>query len=139
MLLVPLPAPRIEPIPQGAGLAWNGSREAARAAFDALPFIMEADETEMLVVDPRRAATDAGEAGRRHRGSACPPRRPCHGQPKASAGRPIDDVIATSLPQAGADLLVLGAYGHSRLREFLFGGVTRRVLKAMPVATFMSR
>ena len=40
---------------------------------------------------------------------------------------------------SGADLLVMGAYGHSRLREFLFGGVTRSVLRSMPVATFMSR
>ena len=40
---------------------------------------------------------------------------------------------------AAADLLVMGAYGHSRLREFLFGGVTKSLLEAMPVATFMSR
>ena len=57
----------------------------------------------------------------------------------SSAGRPIADVIADHVDLSGADLLVMGAYGHSRLREFLFGGVTRSVLKAMPVATFMSR
>ena len=48
-------------------------------------------------------------------------------------------MLAEQVAQSGADLLVMGAYGHSRLREFLFGGVTRSMLKAMPVATFMSR
>ena len=57
----------------------------------------------------------------------------------SSAGRPIADVLADHVDLSGADLLVMGAYGHSRLREFLFGGVTRSVLRAMPVATFMSR
>ena len=57
----------------------------------------------------------------------------------SSGGRPVADILAEQVALSGADLLVMGAYGHSRLREFLFGGVTRSMLKAMPVATFMSR
>ena len=48
-------------------------------------------------------------------------------------------MIRNRLAATGADLLVLGAYSHSWLREFLFGGVTRTVLQSMPVAAFMSR
>ena len=54
-------------------------------------------------------------------------------------GRAVDDVIQDRVGAIGADLLVMGAYSHSWLRELLFGGITRTVLQSMPVATFMSR
>ena len=56
-----------------------------------------------------------------------------------SDGRSVDDVIQDRVAATGADLLVMGAYSHSWLRELLFGGITRTVLQSMPVATFMSR
>ena len=56
-----------------------------------------------------------------------------------SEGHSIETVIAHHTVEIRADLLVLGAYSHSWLREFLFGGVTRHILKSMPVATFTSR
>ena len=56
-----------------------------------------------------------------------------------SAGLDVSAVIENHAVDVGADLLVMGAYGHSRLREYLFGGVTRTVLRSMPIATFMSR
>ena len=56
-----------------------------------------------------------------------------------SGGIDVTSVIENHVAETGADLLVMGAYGHSRLREFLFGGVTRTVLQSMPVATFMAR
>ena len=117
-------------------VAWNGTAEAARAAFDALPFIMEADETSVVTIDagddPERSGSRLAAALARHGAHVSV-------SELSSAGRPIADVIADHVDLSGADLLVMGAYGHSRLREFLFGGVTRSVLKAMPVATFMSR
>ena len=58
---------------------------------------------------------------------------------EASGGLAIDDVIRSRLAATGADLLVLGAYSHSWLRELLFGGVTRTVLQSMPVTAFLSR
>jgi nucleotide-binding universal stress UspA family protein len=117
-------------------VAWNGTAEAARAAFDALPFIMEADETSIVTIDagdnPEKSGTRLAAALARHGAHVSV-------NELSSAGRPIADVLAAHVDQSGADLLVMGAYGHSRLREFLFGGVTRSVLRAMPVATFMSR
>ena len=58
---------------------------------------------------------------------------------EASGGLATDDVVRNRLAATGADLLVLGAYSHSWLRELLFGGVTRTVLHSMPVTAFLSR
>ncbi|GLS29437.1 Universal stress protein family protein [Mesorhizobium albiziae] len=121
-------------------IAWNGSREAARAVFDALPFIMDADEIEILVVDAEddaeqdaavAAADIAASLGR-------------HGVHvtvvnEKSAGLSIGTVIENHAAEAKPDMIVMGAYSHSWLREFLFGGVTRTLLQSMPVPTFMSR
>jgi len=119
-------------------VAWNGSREASRAAFDALPFLIEAEGVEVLVVDPPESA-DPAEAGadiaaalERHGVSVT-----VHAQP--SGGLATDDVIRERLAATGADLLVLGAYSHSWLKQLIFGGVTRTVLHSMPVTAFLSR
>jgi nucleotide-binding universal stress UspA family protein len=119
-------------------IAWNGSREAARAAFDALPFIVEAEEAEILVIDqPDDSDAEGG-------GAEIAAALARHGATVAvsmedSDGRSVDDVIQDRVAATGSDLLVMGAYSHSWLRELLFGGITRTVLQSMPVATFMSR
>jgi nucleotide-binding universal stress UspA family protein len=56
-----------------------------------------------------------------------------------SNGTAVEEIIQERLAASGADLLVLGAYSHSWLRELLFGGVTRSVLRSIPVAAFLSR
>jgi nucleotide-binding universal stress UspA family protein len=121
-------------------IAWNGSREAARAAFDALPFIIEAEQVEILVIDPPEDLEADADAG----GAEIATALARHGANVAVAmeesdGRAVDDVIQDRVGAIGADLLVMGAYSHSWLRELLFGGITRTVLQSMPVATFMSR
>ena len=117
-------------------VAWNGTAEAARAAFDALPFIMEADETSVVTIDagedPERTGSRLAAALARHGAHVSVAEL-------SSNGRAIADVLADHVDLSGADLLVMGAYSHSWLRELLFGGVTRSVLRSMPVATFMSR
>ena len=119
-------------------VSWNGSREAARAAFDALPFIIEADSTEILVIDPPDNP-EAEEAG-----AAIAAALARHGAKVSvhmenSNGSSVDTVIRNRVSETGADLLVMGAYSHSWLRQLLFGGVTRTVLQSMPVAAFLSR
>lgn len=116
-------------------VAWNGSREAARATFDALPFIVAAERTEILVID----APDDGEAG-----AAIAASLSRHGADVSvatvkSEGSSMEDVIQDRLTQTGADMLVLGAYSHSWLRRLIFGGVTNSVLRAGAVAAFLSR
>ncbi|MDQ6433069.1 universal stress protein [Mesorhizobium sp. LHD-90] len=120
-------------------VSWNGSREAARAVFDALPLIVEAEATEIFVIDPPED-DDVISAG----ASALAAALSRHGAEvtvatEASAGRSVDEVIRDRVAATGADLLVLGAFSHSWLRQLLFGGVTRSVLHSMSVASFMSR
>ena len=119
-------------------VAWNGSREAARATFDALPLILEAEATEILCIDAPEApgalppGTDIAAALSRHGAEVS-----VHAE--ETGDRTADEVMRDRLLSTGADLLVLGAYSHSWLRELLFGGVTRSAVRAMPVATFLSR
>jgi len=121
-------------------LAWNGSKEAARAAFDALPFIIEAEKTDIVVIDPPDTLDESPESA----GAEIAAALSRHGATVSvsvlnSGGASIDDVIQTRVAETGADLLVLGAYSHSWLRQLLFGGVTRTVLRTVPVAAFLSR
>lgn len=121
-------------------LAWNGSKEAARAAFDAIPFMVEAERTDVLVIDP----PDMPEHGAHAAGSEIAAALSRHGvsvrvSVQKSNGAPVEELIQDRLAASGADLLVLGAYSHSWLRELLFGGVTRSVLRSIPVAAFLSR
>jgi nucleotide-binding universal stress UspA family protein len=121
-------------------LAWNGSKEAARAAFDALPFIIEAEKTDILVIDPPETLDETPEAA----GAEIAAALSRHGATvsvsvQKSGGIAVDDVIQTRIAETGADLLVLGAYSHSWLRQLLFGGVTRTVLRTVPIAAFLSR
>ncbi|AEH89154.1 universal stress protein [Mesorhizobium opportunistum] len=121
-------------------LAWNGSKEAARAAFDALPFIIEAEKTDILVIDPPETLDESPEAAGAEIASALSR----HGATvsvsvQKSGGTSVDDMIQNRIAETGADLLVLGAYSHSWLRQLLFGGVTRTVLRTTQVAAFLSR
>jgi nucleotide-binding universal stress UspA family protein len=120
-------------------ISWNGSREAARAAFDALPLIAEAEATEIFMVDPAdddefvtASASALAAALSRHGAEVTV-------ATEDSNGRHVDEVIRDRAIAIGADLLVLGAYSHSWLRELLFGGVTQNILKSSPIAALLSR
>lgn len=121
-------------------VAWNGTQEAARAAFDALPFIAAAEATEIVCIDPRSTATedaavsgaDIAEALARHGANVSL-------ASEVSAGVSAGDVLENRIAESGADLLVMGAYSQSWLKEFFFGGTTRTLLRSMSAATLMSR
>lgn len=122
-------------------LAWNGSQQAARAAFDALPLMKEAGKVEVLIVDARDSLQqDASVAG-----TAIAAALARHDldvtirNEQTGSGQTHADIITRRLADIGADLLVMGAYGRSRLSEFVFGGVTRSMLKSMTTPTLMSR
>ncbi|MDH6232864.1 nucleotide-binding universal stress UspA family protein [Mesorhizobium soli] len=140
VLIVPHAGPAHDGSFQRVLLAWNGSREAARAAFDALPLMMEAEHTEVFVIDPPDDVEQDAEAS----GAEIATALSRHGVnvsvvAEASRGRSVDHILQARIAGTDADLLVLGAYSHSWLRQLLFGGITRTVLQSMPVATFMSR
>jgi len=121
-------------------VAWNGTRESARAVFDAMPFIEEAEEVEVLTVD----APDTLEQSSPMAGAEIAASIARHGVkvtavPEHSAGVPVSAVIANRVADNGFDLVIMGAYSHARITEFLFGGVTRSILSGMPALTLMSR
>lgn len=139
VLFVPYIAAEAKPIRQ-AVIAWNDTRVAARAVFDALPLLKTAEAVEILTVD----ADDNTEQSPQTAGAAIATALTRHGvnvtiNSEVSSGIPVAAVIENRVSDLQADLLVMGAFSHSRLREFLFGGVTDTVLKSMPCLTLMSR
>lgn len=121
-------------------VAWNGSQQAARAAFDALPFIRAAQETEVLSLDAAdNAEQDAAVAGADIAAALARHGAKVTFASGVSAGIGAGEAIENRISDTQADLLVMGAYSQSRLKEFFFGGATRTLLQSMPVATLMSR
>ncbi len=139
VIFVPYASQKPKPISRVL-VGWDGSREAARATFDALPLILAADETEIFTVDPREnenqdapvVGAEIAAALARHGAKVSVETQPSGG---IGAGATIENRVADTQ----ADLLVIGAFSHSRLRERLFGGVTRTLLTSMTVMTLMSR
>jgi nucleotide-binding universal stress UspA family protein len=121
-------------------IAWNSRREAARAVSESLPFLKSAEEITLLLVDPVVGDNDHGEDP----GSDIATVLARHGlgisvQSVASADRPVSEALLDSVRELGADLLVMGAYGHSRLRENILGGTTREMLEQTVVPLLLSR
>jgi nucleotide-binding universal stress UspA family protein len=120
-------------------VGWNASREATRAVNDALPILQRAKTVTVLVIDPERGIDGHGEVP----AADIALHLARHGV-KAEAARTesgdieAGDVLLSRAADLGADLLVVGAYGHSRMREFILGGVTRHLLQHMTVPILMS-
>lgn len=121
-------------------VGWNAGREAVRAVSDALPLLSRAEAVEVLVVDhERHAASHGQEPGAdiaRHLAS--------HGahvevRRRSSGGEDVGRFLLSQAAAFDADLLVMGAYGHSYLSEWVFGSVTRTVLREANLPVLMSR
>lgn len=134
----------VVPYIQKSGLAldrvmvcWDGSRNAARAAADAMPFLLRAKAIEVVIVTAERAKRDeiAGADIAHHLAR--------HGlkvavQRIVSTDSNVPNTLLSHAADSGADFIVMGGYGHSRLREFVLGGATRGILAAMTVPVLMS-
>lgn len=122
---------------QNVLVAWNRTREATRAVHDALPVLVRAKSVTVMEVNPGGSAVPhiAGADIAKHLA-----RHGVKADVSAAVAGDIDvgDMILSRIADLGADMLVMGAYGHSRLREFAFGGVTRHVLRHMTVPVLMS-
>lgn len=113
-------------------VAWNGSREAARAAKDAVPFLAAAEAVTLLAAGEDAAASlDAGVGLLKRHGAKVAPRQ-------IELGRAHGATLLDAVAAAGGDLLVMGAYGHSRLREIVLGGATRDILRSATVPVLLS-
>lgn len=116
-------------------VAWNGSREAARAVGDAMPILEMSRAVDVLSIEPEGIGDLPGADIANHLA-----RHGIKATAKRSTARKIDfgDVLLNYVSDSGADLVVMGAYGHSRLRELVLGGVTRHMLEHMTVPVLLS-
>lgn len=138
VLVVPN-AGNFDSIGRSVMVAWSGSRESARAAFDALPILMKAESVRVLgVAEP----SPHGEAGWLP-DTAITASLVRHGvkataMQAAAGNHSVCDEILARIADVDGDLLVMGAYGHSRFSELVFGGVTRHMARHMTVPTLFS-
>ena len=115
---------------------WDGGRMSARAIADAMPFLERAKAVDIVIVTEERKNDEITGANMtehlaRH-GVTANVKRIARGD------LAIADVILDYAADSGADFMVMGGYGHSRLREFILGGVTRGILGSMTVPVLMS-
>ncbi len=118
------------------GIAWDGSRLAARALRDAAPFIAKAEAATVISVNETQAPAEASVENLlthlTRRGVAARIER------LSADAADIQPTILSVAADVGIDLIVMGGYGHSRLQERILGGVTRGMLQSMTVPTLMS-
>lgn len=120
-------------------VCWDGSREATRAVHDALPFMRMARQTTVVAVNrthhdehPRIPGADIATVIARH-GIRVQVK-----DVEAGGDVSVGDTLLSVSEGLGADLLVMGAYGHTRLQELVMGGATRTILRSMTVPVLMS-
>jgi nucleotide-binding universal stress UspA family protein len=138
VLIVPY-AGQFETVGRRALIAWDGSREAARALNDALPLIGSAEAVTVLYVGARETQRERARPAldrivghlQRHAIRA-------NGEDTPRGDIPISDLLLSRAADLGADMIIAGAYHHSRLREALLGGVSRELLRHMTVPVLMS-
>jgi nucleotide-binding universal stress UspA family protein len=119
-------------------VAWNDSAEAMTAVRRALPLLMKADEVSICIVAPDRHASQTADPG-----AELSRMLSRHGVTVEVCLLPqtlprVSEVIARHVADIDADLLVMGAYGHSRFREAILGGATRNMLEHAKVPVFMA-
>ncbi len=167
VLVVPY-AGRFETIGKRVMVAWNGEREAARAVRDAMPILRQAETVMVYSINPEDGTHFAGADICAHLARHGVRAEASHDVlgPEAEAVSPvlktvggfgfqqrgpliqsqhfamgesdIGNALLSAVAASGADLLVMGAYGHSRIRELVLGGTTREILRSMTVPVMMS-
>jgi len=138
LVVVPY-AGRFDTVGRTVLIAWNASREAARAVNDALPMIAPDARVTVLALNPD--STPVGRQGVPGAGIALHLARHdvrVEASHFVSDDISIGDMILSRAADLGADLIVMGAYGRSRLRERVLGGATRHILQHMTVPVLMS-
>jgi nucleotide-binding universal stress UspA family protein len=118
-------------------VCWDGSRAATRAIADAMPFLHKAKQVEIVMVASKAGkdgdipGADLGQHLARH-GLKVDVKR------ITSPDIDVSSTILSYVADSNADMIVMGGYGHSRLREFILGGVTRSILESMTAPALMS-
>jgi nucleotide-binding universal stress UspA family protein len=138
VLLVPYAFEK-RPLGNTVLVAWSATREAARAVSDALPILQRARQVHVVAFNPRRGAGAHGDVPGADIGLFLAR----HGVKVNVSQQEVPDVdvgnqLLSRAFDLQADLIVMGAYGHSRLQELILGGVTRTLLESMTVPVLMS-
>lgn len=119
------------------GVAWDFSRPAARAVADALPLLRQAKLVRVVTINNEKTITTKRSGAELARHLAC------HGvqvivEEVSADGRPVGQVLENYAAAHKLDLLVMGAYGHSRIRDFILGGATKSIMAMPPLPVFLS-
>ena len=138
VLVVPY-AGRYPRVGERVMVAWDGSRSATRAVNDALPLLGEAKKVSVLAIDPQATPGRHGDIP----GADICLHLARHGIKAEAQHTPandleVGDMLLSRSADAGADLIVMSAYGHARWRELVLGGVTRHMLEHMTAPVLMS-
>lgn len=139
LLMVPY-AGDFDGLGQHVLIGWNATPEAARAVNDALPLLEAAEKVTVLSINPRRGVRGDGDVP----AADIALHLARHGIAADAAHTVATDIsegdaLLSYAADISADLLVCGMYGHSRLRELAFGGVTRSLLTEMTLPVLLSR
>lgn len=122
--------------PKGVLMAWNGEPQAAKAIHQSLMLLDGSQDTRLVLVDPE--ATPSGiNPGDEMAAFLARHREKVTVDTVASAGRDVAEVLLQHAVDKDADLIVMGGYGRSRLREWLLGGTTRKLLSESKLPVFM--
>jgi nucleotide-binding universal stress UspA family protein len=138
VVMVPY-AGKFKSVAKNVLVAWNGGREATRALTDAIPLLREAEQVRVIVFNPKKNGNGNG----RLQGTDIGLYLARHGvnvevSVQSSEDIDVGNQILSRVADLGIDLVVMGAYGHSRLREMILGGVTRTVIESMTAPVLMS-
>ena len=121
-------------------VAWDGSREAARAVRDSLSLLADADRVLLVAVDPQsQGHIDSGANAAEMAAHLARHGVRVDGQEILSGERSVAEALVSEVAHDRADLLVMGAYGHARIMEFVLGGTTHSLLAKATIPVFMSR
>jgi nucleotide-binding universal stress UspA family protein len=116
-------------------VSWDGSRPAARAVADAMPLLTRAGQVDVVIVERAKSdempGADVAEHLARHDLNVTVQR-------VARGDLDVKDALLNYAADSAADMIVMGGYGHSRMREFILGGVTRGMLASMTLPTLLS-
>jgi hypothetical protein len=131
-------------------VAWSPTRESTRALRDAMPLLAGAEQVELVTLaeaDGSAPDLDGVRSYLQRHGVTARVHVLPRGSAPLSAGLlgggwtpdvPVAEALLSHAADTGADLIVMGGYGHARLRELALGGVTRTMLKSMTVPVLMS-
>lgn len=125
-------------VPESIVVAWDGSVAASRAIRAALPLLRNARQVSAILFDPQKFSDEDDHSGKRLRAYLR-----SHGIAASiingGSSADIGDALLSATNKLGADLLVMGSFGHSRLREIVLGGVTATVLEGASIPVLMSQ